>query len=340
MSDTRPRDLRPLPKAHLHVHLEGAMRPSTLRELAGVHGVAVPPMPTTYGSFADFQDLYVAARLVLRRPHDLERLVAEVVEDAAGDGAVWIEPAVHLADHRTLGTDAEVLELLLDAAARASRSTGVGVGWLITADRSRAPELAVEQAEVAATGAGRGVVAFGLANDETAAPPERFATAFAIATEAGLISAPHAGEHCGPASVRGALDALVAHRVQHGVRCAEDPALVQRLAREKVCLDVCPTSNLALSVVDRLEAHPLRALVAAGVPCSINADDPLLFGTGLLAEYERCRRELGLDDRELARCALASIEHSGAPETERDAAAVGVARWLHGTGKSTVASPG
>ena len=152
------------------------------------------------------------------------------------------------------------------------------------------------------------MVSFGLANDEVAGPPERFARAFAVAREAGLVSAPHAGELAGPDSVRGALDALGARRVGHGVRAVEDPALVARLAEERVCLDVCPTSNLLLSVVPSLAEHPLARLLAAGVPCSIGSDDPLLFGPGLLAEHVTAREVLGLDDAQLALAARSGLE--------------------------------
>ena len=130
---------------------------------------------------------------------------------------------------------------------------------------------------------------FGLANDETGWPPEPFAAAFAIARDAGLFSVPHAGELAGPASVVGALDALGAHRIQHGVRAVEDRELVRRLADSGVCLDVCPSSNVMLSVVPAIEAHPCPTCLRAGVRCSLNADDPLLFGPNLLDEYKVAR---------------------------------------------------
>ncbi len=324
----QPRPLRELPKAHLHVHLEGAMRRSTLQELCESQGTPVPTFSGSYGTFADFQDLYVAARGTIRTVDDLVRLVGEVVEDAAADGAVWIEPAVHLPGHRTFGTDEDVLVTLLDAGREASAVTGVGVGWLLSIDRTLPPALAIEQATMAARHAGNGVVSIGLANDEAAGAPEPFAPAFAIAREAGIISAPHAGEHGGPDSVRGALDALGADRVQHGVRSVEDTDLVRRLADDRVCLDVCPTSNVCLSVVPALSVHPLPALLAAGVPCSINADDPLLFGVGLLDEYVVGREHLGLDDATLAACARSSIEHSGAPADLKIGAGQAIDAWL------------
>jgi adenosine deaminase len=321
------RDLRALPKAHLHLHLEGAMRPDTLRELAQVVGIDVPPT-RGFGSFSAFADMYVAACWVLTTPDAVARLVHEVVEDAATDGAVWVEPAVYLPRHRDrIGPTDLTLEIVLDAAADAARKFDVGVGIIVAADRTADPAQAVELAHLAAGRAGRGVVGFGLANDETNRPPEPFAPAFAIAREAGLLSVPHAGELAGPESVRGALDALGADRIQHGVRAIEDTELVRRLADSPVCLDICPTSNVMLAVAASIEAHPLPALLDAGVRCSLNADDPLLFGPNLLAEYEVVRARLGLDDAALAYIARCSIDAAGAPDELKRRARSTVAAW-------------
>jgi len=322
------RDLLALPKAHLHLHLEGGMRPSTLEERAEHYGIPVPVV-SGFGSFAAFSSMYVAACDVLRTDDDLIRLVDEVVDDAAFSGAVWIEPAIYAPHHlERLGPVEHVIEVTLDALASAARRTGVGTGLMVAADRTVDPADAIAQARVAVRYADRGVVSFGLANDEARWPPEPFAEAFAIAREAGLLSTPHAGELDGPASVIGALDALHADRIQHGVRSIEDPELVKRLADEGICLDVCPSSNVLLSVVPSIEDHPLPALLAAGVRCSLNADDPLLFGPGLLEEYELCRTVLDLDDEQLAAVARASIEASGASDDLQATAVAGVAAWL------------
>jgi adenosine deaminase len=322
------RDLRALPKAHLHIHLEGAMRPATLSELAADAGISVPPI-RGFGSFAAFSGMYVAACDVLTSPDAMARLTREVVEDAAIDGAAWVEPAVYVPHHnQRLGPPEGTLEVILDAAAAAGRDFGIGVGVVIAADRTVEPDDAVEQARLAVRYAEAGVVAFGLANDETGHPPEPFSEAFAIAREAGLLSVPHAGELDGPASVVGALDSLGADRIQHGVRAIEDPELVRRLADSDVCLDVCPTSNVLLAVVPDLAAHPLAALLEAGVHCSLNADDPLLFGPNLLDEYELARDALGLDDGALAAIAHSSLAASGAPADVKRRVAAGIDAWL------------
>jgi adenosine deaminase len=203
---------------------------------------------------------------------------------------------------------------------------------MVAADRTIDPADAVEQAKLAARYAGRGVVSFGLANDEALFPPEPFAPAYDIARDAGLLSTPHAGELAGPASIRGALEALGADRIQHGVRAVEDPELVKRLAESGVCLDVCPTSNVMLSVVPTIHQHPLPVLLDAGVRCSLNGDDPLLFGPGLLEEYSLCREAFGFDDATLAAIARVSIEASGAPASVKVAGLAGIDAWLASPG--------
>lgn len=322
------RSLVALPKAHLHVHLEGAMRPSTLVDLASSAGVPVPEI-RGYGSFTAFAGLYVAACQVLRTWDDLRRLVREVVEDAAAAGALWIEPQTYPNRYTDrLGTGADVADVILDEGRATAQRLGIGFGLILSGDRSLPPEDCYDLAGVAAERAGYGVVGFGLANDEAQWPAGPFKPAFDRVAEAGLLSVPHAGELAGPQSVRAALDELGAVRLGHGVRAIEDRDLVRRIAREGIVLDVCPTSNVMLSVVPSIEEHPLPRLIEAGVRCSLNADDPLLFGPGLLEEYELVRSELGLDDAALASIALASVEGSGAPPHVKAQGVAGIDAWL------------
>jgi len=305
------------------------MRATTLTELADRHGL--PANLEGDGSFASFIALYRAACEALRSPDDLSRLVHEIVEDATADGVVWIEISAWVssahAERLGLANQVEVLEALLDAGQRAQRKAGIGVGFIVSANRTRPPGEAVELARLAAKHTADGVVGLGLADDETRGAAELFGEAFAVARDAGLIRAPHAGEHGGPDSVRGALDVLGAQRIEHGVRSVEDPELLRRLAAEGVTLDVCPTSNVVLSVVPSLDAHPLPRLLEAGVPLSLNADDPLFFGSGILAEYELGRHSFGLDDLTLAHIARCSIRASGAPDKLKTAALAAIDRW-------------
>ncbi len=327
---TAARDLAALPKGHLHLHLEGAMRPGTLAELAGQQGIDVPPI-RGFGSFTAFAGMYDAACRVLRTEADLRRLVREVVEDAARDGVAWVEPALYPVRYEPVhGSVEAAIEITIDELAGAGAALGVGGGLIVAADRTADPSEAVRLARVAASYAGRGVVGFGLANDEADWPPEPFAEAFGIAVDAGLLSAPHGGELAGPASVVGCIDECRADRVMHGVRAVEDPDLVARLADAGTCLDMCPTSNVALGVVATMARHPLPLLLEAGVRCSINADDPLLFGPGILEEYQLCRDDLALDDAVLAGVARASLQASGAPGDVVASGLAGVDAWLGG----------
>jgi adenosine deaminase len=321
------RSLDHLPKAHLHLHLEGAMRPATLAELAGERGER-PPDAGGFTSFEDFGVLYgAAARVVREGPRrNLLRLVREVIEDAAADGAVWIEPHFNpLTYEGDPDAALDVLDAVIDEGRRAGARLGVGFGILMFARRNADPSEAVEAARLAARRSDNGVVGFGLAGDEARHAPEPFAEAFAIARDAGLIPAPHAGEFAGPAGVRAALGA---RRIAHGVRAVEDPALLARLAAEGIVLDVCPTSNVALGVVASLAAHPLARLLQAGVRCTLNADDPLLFGPGLLQEYETARTALALTDPQLAAVARTSLEASGAPRATVEDAVTRIGAWL------------
>lgn len=231
----------------------------------------------------------------------------------------------------------ELLDAVIDEGRRTAAGLGIGFGVVLYARRNADPAEAIETALLAVRRAGDGVVAFGLAGDEARYSSEPFAEAFAIARRAGLIPAPHAGELAGPASVRAALDVLGARRIAHGVRAVEDPALVARLAEEGIVLDVCPTSNVALGVVESLSAHPLPVLLRAGVRCTLNADDPLLFGPGLLEEYETARTAFALTDPQIAAIARTSVESSGAPQAMVEDAVARIGDWLDAPdGQTTV----
>lgn len=322
------RNLRHLPKAHLHVHLEAAPRPTTARDLLAAAGLPDFELPYR-GGFEGFAAAYTALAAVLADPGATRRVIREAAEDAFDEGVVALELAVSPQFAVDAGhTVEEALAVMTDAALDSSRDTGVSVGLMVTVDRTRSSEEAESLVRAAVAHAGRGVVSLGLANDEVGHPATPFARAFALGRAAGLRVAPHAGELVGPDAVREAIDILGADRVQHGVRAVEDPVLVERLAREGVHLDVCPTSNVALGVVSTLSVHPLRALLDAGVPCSINADDPLLFGTTVLGEYELARSGIGLSDEELAACARTSVRAASMPDALRGAALAAIDAWV------------
>jgi adenosine deaminase len=333
------RDVRLVPKAHLHLHFTGAMRHSTLLELADRHGVRLPEALRSDWppqlSAADekgwfrFQRLYDLARSVLRTEQDLRRLVREAAEDDAADGSVWLEIQVDPSGYATrFGGITAFTDLVLDAAADAALRTGIGIGVVVAANRTRHPLDARTLARLAAQYAGRGVVGFGLSNDERRGRAEDFERAFRIARTAGLLSVPHGGELAGPDSVRSCLDHLDARRVGHGVRSVEDPDLVKRIADAGTTLEVCPTSNVALGVFARPVDVPLRTLLDAGVSVALGADDPLLFGARLAAQYDLARDAAGLGDEALAELARMSIRASCAPDDVATRALRDIDRWV------------
>lgn len=333
------RDLTLLPKAHLHLHFTGSMRPSTLLELADKYGVRLPDAltageppklrATDERGWFRFQRLYDAARSCLREPDDIRRLVREAAEEDVRDGSGWLEIQVDPTSYAPLlGGMIPAVEIILDAVDAASRETGLGMRVLIAANRMKHPLDARTLARLAVRYADRGVVGFGLSNDERRGMARDFDRAFAIAREGGLLAAPHGGELTGPASVRDCLDDLHAARIGHGVRAAEDPRLLQRLADRQITCEVCPASNVALGVYERPEDVPLRTLFDAGVPMALGADDPLLFGSRLAAQYEIARRHHGFTDAELAELARQSVRGSAAPADVQDKMLAGIDHWL------------
>lgn len=334
-----PRDVRQLPKAHLHLHFTGSMRPTTLLELADKYGVRLPDAltgaeppklrATDERGWFRFQRLYDAARSCLREPEDIQRLVREAALEDLADGSGWLEIQVDPTSYAPrLGGLIPALEVILDAVETASRDTGLGMRVLVAANRMKHPLDARTLARLAVRYADRGIVGFGLSNDERRGMARDFDRAFAIAREGGLLAAPHGGELTGPASVRDCLDDLEAARIGHGVRAAEDPRLLKRLADRGVTCEVCPASNVALGVYEKPEDVPLRTLFEAGVPMALGADDPLLFGSRLAAQYEIARRHHDFDDAELAELARQSVRGSAAPQDIKAKLLSGVDDWL------------
>ncbi|MFH7593660.1 adenosine deaminase [Streptomyces racemochromogenes] len=335
------RDLTLLPKAHLHLHFTGSMRPSTLLELADKYGVRLPDAltageppklrATDERGWFRFQRLYDAARSCLREPEDIRRLVREAAEEDVRDGSGWLEIQVDPTSYAPLlGGMIPAVEIILDAVDAASRETGLGMRVLIAANRMKHPLDARTLARLAVRYADRGIVGFGLSNDERRGMARDFDRAFAIARDGGLLAAPHGGELTGPSSVRDCLDDLHASRIGHGVRAAEDPRLLKRLADRQITCEVCPASNVALGVYERPEDVPLRTLFEAGVPMALGADDPLLFGSRLAAQYEIARRHHAFTDAELAELARQSVRGSAAPEEVKAKLLDGIEHWLNG----------
>src|SRR5580692_10978472 len=312
------RPLTRLPKAHLHLHFAGGMRHSTLADLAREHRVHLPEAlvddwpprlrRTDERGWFRFQRLYDIARSVVRTEADVHRLILEAATDERDEGSGWLEIQVDPSGYAArFGGLTPTVELVLGAAAEAAEATGVGVGVIIAANRTRHPLDARTLARRAAAD---------------------FAPAFRIAARAGLKAVPHGGELSGPASVRACLDELHADRIGHGVAAAGDADLLERVAAARITLEVCPSSNVALGVAATPADVPLRLLLDAGIEVALGADDPLLFGRRLTAQYQLAREAHGLSDGELAELARMSVRGSVAPAAIRSRLLAGIDAWL------------
>jgi adenosine deaminase len=319
-------DLRALPKANLHLHLTGSMRPSTLAELAERHGIAVPaPLPPDAAhDWGTFQGRYDAARSAIRTAADLGRVVAEAVEDNLADGCGWLELQVDPTSYAPfLGGLEPVVEAALAAMSGAPAALVVAASWAAGGDHAlRLARLAARYP---------GVVGFGISNDERRGSLDDFVPAARVAAEAGLLVVPHAGFYEGAWHVRDCVEKLGANRIGHGLTAMHDPSTVELLAARGVALEVCPTSYPPLGVAG-LASLPLRALLVAGVPIALASDDPLLFGADVTAQYEIARDVLGLGPADLAALAHHSINASAAPAGTKRHLTSEMARRLDGAG--------
>jgi aminodeoxyfutalosine deaminase len=325
--------LRAAPKAELHVHLEGSVQPATLLALARRNGVTLPA-ETVEGlrqwfAFRDFQhfiEVYVAVSRCLRTAADYELITYELGVELARQQVRYAEVTFSPSTHElVLGVPHETYFAGLTAGReRVRRELGVELNWIF--DIVRQTPVSVPLADyvtrVAIEGRDAGVVALGLGGPEVGNPPEAFAPWFERARAAGLHAVPHAGELVGPASVWGALRALGAERIGHGVRSWEDPALVAYLADRSIPLEVCPTSNLRLGVYPSLAAHPLRHLHEAGVQLIVNSDDPPLFNTTLNDEVATLATDFGFTGNEVGavdEILLNGLRHSFLPPERKHA---------------------
>jgi aminodeoxyfutalosine deaminase len=286
----------PDPKIELHVHLEGTVRPDTLRAIAKRNDYPLPDDLESLYRFRDFRHFIEVFELTagaLSRYDDFRQVVVDYAGEAASHGAVYLEAIFAPGLWRGLDTD-EVFTGYCDGAAEARELHGVEVRLTPDIPTVYSPEEAEKIARYTVEYRGRGVVGLGIGGLEY--PSEPFEHAFAIARAGGVGSVPHAGELAGAESVRTVLEGLAADRIRHGIRSVEDAGLVAELADRGTVLDVCPLSNLRTGAVASLAEHPLPRLVAAGVRCSISTDDPAMFDTDLTRDYEAAA-SLGVSPR-------------------------------------------
>jgi aminodeoxyfutalosine deaminase len=317
-----------MPKVELHVHLEGAMRPRVLLRLAKRNGIELPADDEAglkrwfrFRDFEHFVEVYLACSRALRKPEDFKDLALDFLAGQAYQNVAHSEVHFTISTHVANGANGgEVLDALEEAAREGERRHGVTLRLIPDIVRNVGPEAADVTLEWALAGHRRGLVAaLGLSGSEARFPNEPYREHFAEAARAGLHRVAHAGEHAGPESIRSALEVAGAERIGHGVRAVEEPALVAELASARIPLEVCPSSNVCLGVVPDLAAHPFDRLYRAGVPLSVNTDDPPFFDTNLSREYLRLHQTFGYSAAELATFAIGAFRQSFLPEGERAA---------------------
>ena len=317
-----------LPKVELHVHHVGSASPRTVAALAERHegSTPVPADPDllreyfVFTDFAHFIDVYLSVVDLVRTPEDVELLTYEVAGDLAAQNVRYVELTLTPYSSIRGGIPAKAYcEAIESARRRARGDLGIELAWCFDIPGQDGLPAAETTLDVALGLRPEGLVSFGLGGPEVGVGREQFAPYFAQARAAGLHSVPHAGESTGPDTIRDALDHLGAERIGHGIAAVHDPELLARLARERIPLEVCPTSNVRTRSVPSLAEHPLPALVAAGVPVSINSDDPPMFGTTLNHEYAVAADLLCLDREGVAGLAADAVRMSFLPVTEQDA---------------------
>jgi aminodeoxyfutalosine deaminase len=281
------------PKIELHVHLEGAVRPPALFELARRNNVTLPVSSIeelerfyVFRDFNHFIDVWNLTTNVIFTAHDFRQVVVDYAREAAGFGVVYLEGIFSPGQYYARGIEGrELFEGFTDGIQDAYEQTGVTVRLTPDIDRNRDPELSMPIVEESIRFRDRGIVGVGLGGRERAAPTSDFVELFARVRDGGLAAVPHAGEDDGARSVRESIELLGASRIRHGIRAIDDEGLVRELRDRSIVLDVCPTSNIRTGVVPTLARHPLSAMLEQGLDITINTDDPAMFGTDLGTEH-------------------------------------------------------
>jgi adenosine deaminase len=325
------RDMITLPKAHLHVHLESAVRWATLHEIASANGVRPPDGLTDdpfasnglrfnglrFNGFRQFGDHNALIRGCLRRPEDFYRIAVEFCEDEAAQGVRYVEVTFTAASHgERLGQPEMPLAAVLHGLAHGQAAYGVECRLLLDHSRRHSVDRAWQTLRLATRYASDGVIGIGLAGEESYSL-RPFVDVLEAARDAGFHLVHHAGEGCGPASIREAITVGRAERLGHGIRILDDDDLVAEVRERAIPLEVCPSSNVALGLVGSMARHPLAQLRDAGLVVTLNTDIPSIVATSLTQEYLRVREAFGYDDTVMAELARAAIDASFAPEATK-----------------------
>ena len=320
--------IRAIPKAELHLHIEGTLEPEMVFDLAHRHGIALR-YPTVealreayrFSDLQSFLDVYYAGAEVLRDESDFHALTAAYLRRAHADGVVHVEIFFDPQTHTARGVPFEaVIGGIRSALLQAQEKLGITHRLILCFLRHLSADDAMETLQQALAHADA-ITAVGLDSSEIGHPPSKFAAVFDRARAEGFLTVAHAGEEGPPAYIYEALDILGVARIDHGVRSEQDPDLVARLARERMPLTVCPLSNVKLRVFDRMEDHNLKRLLERGLCVTVNSDDPAYFGGYVAENYLAVSRALRLSRSEVAQLAANSIEASFLARADKD-------RWL------------
>lgn len=307
-----------MPKVELHIHLEGTFRPATLLQLAKKNRVSLPVTDEAgirqwlrFRDFRHFIETYVTCSSTLRDPEDFQLLARDFLEEQARQSIVYSEVHFTISTHLANGANGEeVLAALSETAGEAAKAYGVRMALIPDIVRNMERARADKTLRWAVDGKSRGVIALGISGMEKGYSNEPFAGYFREASQEGLHCVAHAGESDGPDSIRSALEHCLAERIGHGIGAVEDPVLIETLAADRIPLEVCPSSNVVLGNTPSLEEHPIAKLHEAGIPISVNSDDPPFFDTTLTGEYLNLNRCFGWGAPELAALSMAALRQS------------------------------
>jgi adenosine deaminase len=317
-----PSLLQALPKAELHVHLEGSIRPRTVVELAARHGVELTEQEAAaryrYTDFAGFLDAFKWVTAFLREPADYALITRRLGEELLAQNVVYAEVITAVGVMLWRNQDADANFAAMAEAAQLFEGQGLLMRWLPDAAWQFGPQAALAVARRVAGWKSLGAIGFGMGGDELMYPYELFRSAFQHAAKHGLRRTAHAGEVGPPQRVRDAVELLGAERIGHGIATMRDPALAELLMARRIALEVCPVSNICTGALAKqlgqasatLAEHPLKRLVASGVPVTLSTDDPAMFHTDLVSEYANCRAQMAFSAAEVVRLIEASFEHA------------------------------
>jgi aminodeoxyfutalosine deaminase len=327
-ADHFSQNIAKLPKAELHLHLEGSIQPTTVCALTRMHGVVFTEAEVrqkyAYQDFGEFLEVFKWVTSFLREPHDYALVTRDLCEHLLSQGIVYAEVTLSIGIMILRKQIPEANFEAIQAAAEPFEKRGLRMNFIFDAVRQFGTEAAMQVVLAAERANSKSIVAFGIGGDELAIHTKEFRAVYDKAGEIGLRRLMHAGEIGGPEKIREAIELLGAERIGHGIAAVHDPELMDFLADRRIPLEICPQSNIRTGALSgqlgrknaQIEHHPLPKLFRHGIPVVLSTDDPAMFHTTLLDEYENARR-MGLSESELLRLVQASFDHAFLPAAEK-----------------------